>query len=92
MVGSLIHGRVRWLCRVPLAVSRHATVSTVPRVQGQGRPPGQATERGSTMTEAALSFAGNLTHDPEVHYTEAGIVRAMFRVAVSGRRPTTMNG
>ena len=44
------------------------------------------------MTDAALSFAGNLTHDPEVHYTEAGIVRAMFRVAVSGRRPTTVTG
>ena len=38
------------------------------------------------MTEAAISFAGNLTQDPEVRYTEAGIARAMFRVAVSGRR------
>jgi single-strand DNA-binding protein len=38
------------------------------------------------MTEAAVSFAGNLTDDPEVRYTEAGIARAMFRVAVSGRR------
>ena len=38
------------------------------------------------MTEAAVSFAGNLTNDPEVRYTEAGIARAMFRVAVSGRR------
>ena len=38
------------------------------------------------MTEAAVSFAGNLTEVPEVHYTEAGIARAMFRVAVSGRR------
>jgi single-strand DNA-binding protein len=37
------------------------------------------------MTEAAVSFAGNLTDDPEVRYTE-GIARAMFRVAVSGRR------
>jgi single-stranded DNA-binding protein len=44
------------------------------------------------MTDAAVSFAGNLTDDPEVHYTEAGIVRAMFRVAVSGRRPTTVTG
>ena len=39
-----------------------------------------------TMTEPAVSFAGNLTDDPEVRYTEAGIARAMFRVAVSGRR------
>jgi single-stranded DNA-binding protein len=27
------------------------------------------------MTEAAVSFAGNLTDDPEVRYTEGGIVR-----------------
>jgi single-strand DNA-binding protein len=33
-----------------------------------------------------VSFAGNLPGDPEVRYTEAGIARAMFRVAVSGRR------
>jgi single-strand DNA-binding protein len=38
------------------------------------------------MTEAAVSFAGNLTDQPEVRYTEGGIPRAMFRVAVSGRR------
>ena len=38
------------------------------------------------MTEAAVSFAGNLTDDREVRYTEGGIAWAMFRVAVSGRR------
>jgi single-strand DNA-binding protein len=38
------------------------------------------------MTEAAVSFAGNLTDDPEIRYTQGGITRAMFRVAVSGRR------
>ena len=38
------------------------------------------------MTEAAVSFAGNLTDDPEVRYTEGGVARAVFRVAVSGRR------
>jgi single-strand DNA-binding protein len=38
------------------------------------------------MTEAAVSFAGNLTDDPEIRYTETGIARAMFRMAVSGRR------
>jgi single-strand DNA-binding protein len=38
------------------------------------------------MTEANVSFAGNLTDDAEVRYTEGGIARAMFRVAVSGRR------
>jgi single-strand DNA-binding protein len=38
------------------------------------------------MTEAAVSFAGNLTDDPELRHTESGIARAVFRVAVSGRR------
>ena len=38
------------------------------------------------MTEASVSFAGNLTDDPQVRSTEAGIARAIFRVAVSGRR------
>ena len=38
------------------------------------------------MTEASVSFAGNLTDQPEVRYTESGIARTMFRVAVSGRR------
>jgi single-stranded DNA-binding protein len=34
----------------------------------------------------AISFAGNLTDHPELHHTEAGIARTIFRVAVSGRR------
>jgi single-strand DNA-binding protein len=38
------------------------------------------------MTEASVSFAGNLTDQPELRHTEAGIARAMFRVAISGRR------
>jgi single-strand DNA-binding protein len=38
------------------------------------------------MTEGSVSFAGNLTDDPELRHTEAGIARAVFRVAVSGRR------
>jgi single-strand DNA-binding protein len=38
------------------------------------------------MTEAAMSFAGNVTDDPELRHTEGGIARVMFRVAVSGRR------
>ena len=38
------------------------------------------------MTEASVSFAGNLTDQPEVRYTESGIARAMIRVAVSSRR------
>jgi single-strand DNA-binding protein len=38
------------------------------------------------MTDASVSFAGNLTDDPEVRFTEGGIARATFRVAVSARR------
>ena len=38
------------------------------------------------MTEAAISFAGNLTDQPEVRYTDSGIARTMLRMAVSGRR------
>jgi single-strand DNA-binding protein len=38
------------------------------------------------MTEASVSFTGNLTDDPEVRYTGSGIARARFQVAVSGRR------
>jgi single-strand DNA-binding protein len=38
------------------------------------------------MTQAAVSFAGNLTDDPELRHTESGIARAMFRVAVSARK------
>jgi single-strand DNA-binding protein len=38
------------------------------------------------MTEASVSLAGNLTEVPEVRHTETGIARAVFRVAVSGRR------
>ena len=38
------------------------------------------------MTKASVSFAGNLTDHPELRHTKGGIARAMFRVAVSGRR------
>ena len=38
------------------------------------------------MTEANVSFVGDLTDDPEVRHTHDGVARAMFRVAVSGRR------
>ena len=67
----------------------HAAVATVPRVQGPDSPPGQTIQEGSVMTEAAVSFAGNLTEDPELRHTEAGIARAMVRVrcwAVGSRR------
>jgi hypothetical protein len=31
------------------------------------------------MTEAVVSFAGNLADDPEPRHTESRIARAMFR-------------
>jgi single-strand DNA-binding protein len=38
------------------------------------------------MPDAQVSFAGNLTDDPELRHTDGGIARATFRVAVSGHR------
>jgi single-strand DNA-binding protein len=38
------------------------------------------------MPDTTTSIVGNLTDDPEVRYTQDGIARARFRVAVSGRR------
>jgi single-strand DNA-binding protein len=38
------------------------------------------------MPDASVSFAGNLTDDPAVRYTDGGSTRATFRVAVSSRR------
>ena len=38
------------------------------------------------MPDTTTAIVGNLTDDPEVRYTQDGIARAMFRVAVSGRR------
>jgi single-strand DNA-binding protein len=49
------------------------------------RPP-EGPEQDQCPVIGPDRVAGNLTDDPEVRYTEAGIVRAMFRVAVSGRR------
>src|SRR4029450_10350725 len=48
------------------------------------RPASQ--QEGQAMPEPSVSFAGNLADQPEVRSTEGGIARAMFRVAVSGRR------
>jgi single-strand DNA-binding protein len=39
-----------------------------------------------TQEGRAISFAGNLTDHPELRHTEGGIARAVFWVAVSGRR------
>jgi single-strand DNA-binding protein len=37
-------------------------------------------------TDNTVTLSGNLTDDPELRFSEGGIARAMFRVAVSGRR------
>src|SRR5215213_7034593 len=57
-----------------------------PGSKGRADRPARQSRKGSVMTEASVSFAGNLTDDPEVRYTEGGVARAMFRVAVSSRR------
>jgi single-strand DNA-binding protein len=61
-------------------------VSTVPRFHEDGQTARPGNRKGRTLTEASVSFTGNLTDDSELRHTEAGIARAMFRVAVSGRR------
>jgi single-strand DNA-binding protein len=38
------------------------------------------------MPDTTTTIVGNLTDNPELRHTEAGIARARFRVAVSGRR------
>src|SRR4029453_724411 len=38
------------------------------------------------MPDTTTTIVGNLYDNPEVRYTEGGIARARFRVAVSGRR------
>jgi single stranded DNA-binding protein len=57
-----------------------------PGSKGRADRPARQQTRGRTMTDASVSFAGNLTDDPELRHTESGIARARFRVAVSGRR------
>src|SRR5215208_3734454 len=86
MVGELD----RW----PTALAPSLAPGGLLACHGVHRPPGPRAgqtarpgiQEGCTMTEASISFAGNLTDDPEVRYTQDGIARAMFRVAVSGRR------
>jgi Single-strand binding protein family len=57
-----------------------------PGSKGRADRPARQQKGGHTMTGAAVSFAGNLTDNPELRHTDSGIARAMFRVAVSGRR------
>jgi single stranded DNA-binding protein len=38
------------------------------------------------MANTTTTIVGNLTDNPEIRYTQAGIARARFRVAVSGQR------
>src|SRR4029453_19440255 len=64
---------------------------TPPGRPGGADPPARPPE-GGIMTEPSVSFAGNLTGEPEVHSAEGGIARAMFRVAVSGRRDQARPG
>src|SRR5829696_3527128 len=56
-----------------------------PGSKGRADRPARQQKGARAMTEASVSFAGNLTDDPELWHTEGGIARATFRVAVSGR-------
>jgi hypothetical protein len=47
LAGEVIDGRLRWLCRLPLAAWWHATVYTVPQVQGQADRPARQQQRGN---------------------------------------------
>jgi hypothetical protein len=86
--GSSIQiGRVRSPRGLPLAALRHAKASTVPRFQGQGNPPGQAVPGGQQHVRRQRHLRRHLTDQPELRYTDGGIARATFRVAVSGRTP-----
>jgi hypothetical protein len=50
------------------------------------RSAASSPEEGMHMPDTTTAIVGNLTDDPEVRYTQDGIARAVFRVAVSGRR------
>jgi Single-strand binding protein family len=62
----------------------------------QGREVGETVDRrqawprqrlpGTLRPQASVDGLHNLTDDPEVRSTEAGIARAVFRVAVPSRR------
>jgi hypothetical protein len=54
MAGKVMHGRLRWLSRLPLVASRHATVSTVPRFHEDGQTARPGIKEGCIMTEAAV--------------------------------------
>ena len=58
LAGEVIDGRLRWLCRLPLAAWWYATVSTVPQVQGQADRPARQQQRaihGSAVDLASLA-------------------------------------
>jgi hypothetical protein len=49
---GLLHGRVRWLCRLLLVLLRHATASIVPRFQGKADRPARHPIAALTRTAA----------------------------------------
>ena len=47
----------------------------LPQRAANGRAAARpGTRKGQTMTDASVSFAGNVTDDPEVRYTEAALL------------------
>ena len=78
-------GRLRWLHRLPPAVSRHATASTGPRFHEDGQTARPGIQEGHH--DRAERELRRQPHRPtRLRHTEGGIARAMFRVAVSRRR------
>jgi single-stranded DNA-binding protein len=65
---------------------QHAKASTEPGSMGRADRPARQQKEGSSMSEASVCFAGNLTDQPELRHSEGGIARTTLRVAVSGRR------
>jgi hypothetical protein len=47
-----------------------------PGSKGRADRPARQQEGARAMTEVSVSFAGNLTDDPELRHTEIGIARA----------------
>src|ERR671919_726440 len=58
-----------------------------PGSKGRADRPARQQE-GPAMTEASVSFAGNLTDDPEVRYTDGGSARSVVEVVAEELGPS----
>jgi hypothetical protein len=58
-----------------------------PPVPRAGQTAGQAVQEDSTMTGPSVSFAGNLTDNPELRHTESGSARSVVEVVAEELGP-----